>query len=120
MNEILEITKALGDESRLRALLGLRARELCLCQLIELLGLAPSTVSKHMAQLAQAGLVRRRKEGRWHFYRLAGASASPVARAAIEWVTEAARGETAASVDAARIEEIMTRDLEELSACYRS
>ena len=48
---------------------------------IELLGLAPSTVSKHMNILQQAGLVQRRKDGKWHFYRLAGKHDSPVAPA---------------------------------------
>jgi len=45
--------------------------ELCACQIIEMLGLAPSTVSKHMSILRQAGLVETRKEGRWIYYRLA-------------------------------------------------
>jgi len=71
MREILSITKALGDETRVRALLSVKDGELCLCQIIEVLGLAPSTVSKHMNVLQQAGLVQRRKRGKWHFYRLA-------------------------------------------------
>ena len=73
MKEFLSITKAMGDESRLRALLALAGGELCLCQIIELLGLAPSTVSKHMAVLHHAGLVETRKQGRWIFYSLAEA-----------------------------------------------
>jgi DNA-binding transcriptional ArsR family regulator len=44
--------------------------ELCVCQIIELLGLVPSTVSKHMSILKQAGLVENRKEARWMYYRL--------------------------------------------------
>jgi DNA-binding transcriptional ArsR family regulator len=45
--------------------------ELCVCQIIELLSLAPSTVSKHMAILKAAGLVESRKDSRWVYYRLA-------------------------------------------------
>ena len=71
MREFIDINKALSDESRVRALLALRDQELCVCQLIELLGLAPSTVSKHMTILKQAGLVEGRKDGRWIYYRLA-------------------------------------------------
>ena len=77
MKEFIAITKALADESRVRLLLALEERELCVCQLIELLGLAPSTVSKHMSILKQAGLVDMRKEGRWAYYRVAGGD-SPV------------------------------------------
>lgn len=71
MRDLLAITKALADENRLRAIGLLRGRELCLCQIIEVLGLAPSTVSKHMSILVQARLVESRKEGRWAYFRLA-------------------------------------------------
>ncbi|MBN1602908.1 MAG: winged helix-turn-helix transcriptional regulator [Chitinispirillaceae bacterium] len=64
------ITKALSDPNRIRALCALRNGELCVCQIIELLGLAPSTISKHMSILKQAGLVDSRKDSRWVYYRL--------------------------------------------------
>lgn len=64
------ITKALSDQHRVRALLALRRGELCVCQLIDLFALAPSTVSKHMSILKQAGLVDSRKDSRWVYYRL--------------------------------------------------
>jgi DNA-binding transcriptional ArsR family regulator len=70
LEEFIAIANALADENRVRALLALRGGELCLCQVIELLRLAPSTVSKHMSILRQAGLVHARKEGRWMYYRL--------------------------------------------------
>ena len=73
MREFMAAAKALADENRVRVLLFLRGgKELCLCQIVEMLGLAPSTVSKHMAVLYQAGLVESRKEGRWIYYRLPG------------------------------------------------
>jgi ArsR family transcriptional regulator len=70
MKSFIAITKALSDSHRVRALVALRTGELCVCQIIEMLGLAPSTVSKHMSILKQAGLVESRKEGRWIYYRL--------------------------------------------------
>jgi DNA-binding transcriptional ArsR family regulator len=70
LKEFIGITKALADSNRVRALMALRGGELCACQLIELLGLAPSTVSKHMSVLKQAGLVLSRKTERWMYYRL--------------------------------------------------
>lgn len=71
MDVFVTITKALSDPNRVRALLALRHDEVCVCQIIELLGLAPSTTSKHMSILKQAGLVDSRKDGRWVYYRLA-------------------------------------------------
>jgi len=49
MFEFMNITKALADENRVRILMALNGRdELCVCQLIDMLQLAPSTVSKHL------------------------------------------------------------------------
>lgn len=89
MLDFVYIVKALSDENRLRALSALKDQELCVCQIIELLGLAPSTVSKHMAILRQAHLVEGRKEGRWMYYRLPGKKAKPEIQKAISWVLEA-------------------------------
>jgi len=64
------VFKALSDTNRLRALAALVEQPLCVCQIVELLALAPSTVSKHMSVLAGAGLVESEKRGRWVYYRL--------------------------------------------------
>lgn len=120
MREFINITKVLCDESRVRTLMALRDRELCVCQIIDLLGLAPSTVSKHMSLLIQAGLLTRRKEGRWHFYRVAGAEASYEVQSALRWLFEALQENPVILGDARRLADVMTRDLEELSACYRT
>ena len=81
----MAITRALSDQNRVRTLLALKDRELCVCQIIELLELAPSTVSKHMSILANARLVEGRQEGRWRFYRLAGDDAPDKVKEAIAW-----------------------------------
>jgi len=84
MRDFLSITKALGDESRVRILMALKNGELCVCQIIELLNLAPSTVSKHMSILKQARLIEGDKNGKWVYYRLAE-DAPQVATEAIDW-----------------------------------
>lgn len=120
MQPLLDLHKALGDESRIRALLALSQGELCLCQLIELLELAPSTVSKHMTQLQRVGVVKRRKEGRWHFYRLAGEETPQAVRQVLERTLEALEGDPITLRDRERLQAVCEKDLEELSACYRS
>jgi len=70
MRNLMAVLKALADENRVRILMALGSGEVCVCQIVELLELAPSTVSKHMAILKQARLVDSRKDGRWMFYRL--------------------------------------------------
>ena len=113
MREAMTIVKALADENRLRALLALRNRELCVCQIIELLGLAPSTVSQHMSILRQARLVEGRKDGKWMYYRLAGKGASPAVRSAIEWVRASLSGDSLIEKDAKRVENICRQESED-------
>jgi DNA-binding transcriptional ArsR family regulator len=79
MRDIMDILKALADENRLRALGALRGGELCVCQLIALLDLAPSTVSKHLTILRAARLVDSRKDGRWMYYHLSKEFQTPSA-----------------------------------------
>ena len=84
MRELLAVMKALADPSRLRIVAALRGREFCLCQIVELVGLATSTVSRHMSILEQARLVDARKDGRWTYFRLAGEQGRPEASAAAD------------------------------------
>mgnify|MGYP001818734451 FL=1 len=87
MFEFMNITKALADENRIRILMALNGREeLCVCQLIDMLQLAPSTVSKHLFILRNARLVLGRKEGRWMYYRLNKSEATPADNGALTWV----------------------------------
>jgi DNA-binding transcriptional ArsR family regulator len=62
--------KALGHPVRLRILCLLRKGELCVCQVTEVLGLAPSTISEHLSLLRRAGFIEERKDGKWVFYAL--------------------------------------------------
>ena len=120
MQRFLRITKALSDETRVRGLLALEDGELCLCQLIDFLELAPSTVSKHMTLLHEAGLVERRKEGRWHFYRLAGPKAPPVVRHAMRLALRNLHEDARIRQDAKQLARVRARSLEEATTCYRS
>ena len=110
MREFMNITKALADENRIRALMALRHGELCLCQLTELFGLAPSTVSKHLSVLYQAGLVESRKEGRWNFYQLPGKEASVEVREALDWVRKSLGGHPAVAEDDRNRRKVLQQD----------
>ena len=118
MNEFLAIAKALADEGRVRALMALSEGELCLCEIVEVLELSPSTVSKHMSVLQQAGLVARRKEGRWRYYRLAGDEAPQVVRDALGWTFASLEREGAVAGDRETLARVRRSGREELTACY--
>jgi len=62
---------ALANRIRLRCLVLLTAHdELCVCELTHATGAAQPTVSRHLAQLREAGLVSDRREGLWIYYRI--------------------------------------------------
>lgn len=114
MRHLVRTTKALADEGRIRILGALKERELCVCQLIELLGLAPSTVSKHLSILRNARLIISRKQGRWMYYRLAGAEAPEQIIAALAWILRSFGGSGQHALDCRRLDEILRIDPEAL------
>ncbi len=80
---LIKVHKALAHPVRVRILAMLRGGELCVCQLNAVIGLAGSTMSAHLGELKEAGLVAERKESRWVHYRLAAEGASEEALVAL-------------------------------------
>ena len=117
MNDFLLITKALADPNRIRALCALKDNELCVCQITELLNLAPSTISKHLSVLKTARLVRSRKQGRWNYYRLAGKNAPGQTGEAVAWVLRSMKSDPLIAGDRKRMRKILKIHPEEL--CHR-
>jgi ArsR family transcriptional regulator len=69
--------RAFADPIRLRILnLLQQEKELCVCDLCDVLGEAQPKVSRHLATLRSAGLVEVRRQGKWKFYALAPAPGS--------------------------------------------
>jgi DNA-binding transcriptional ArsR family regulator len=118
MRTFLAITTALSDANRVRVVAALQARgELCVCQIVELLGLANSTVSKHLAILSAAGLLVGRKQGRWMYYRVATSTdddVPPEARSAVDWAVGALRGDAMVAKDLHRLDTILLQSPEDL------
>lgn len=114
MRELLAITKALADENRLRAIGLLRDRELCLCQIVEVLGLASSSVSRHMAILQQARLVESRKQGRWAYFRLAEDEAPRPVHEVLEIILASLSSDKQAKADQKSLKAVLKIEPEEL------
>ncbi|MFN7958171.1 MAG: metalloregulator ArsR/SmtB family transcription factor [Holophagaceae bacterium] len=82
LRPLVDTLKVLAHPVRLRILALLHGGELCVCEVAEVLGLAPSTVSEHLTGLRRTGLVREWKVGRWVHVALAEeAAARPVLEA---------------------------------------
>ena len=70
MKRLVNIMKALGEENRFRIVMMLRERPLCVCEVCSVLDISLSTVSSHLKQLTQAGILNSEKDGRWVKYAL--------------------------------------------------
>lgn len=79
MHEFIKVMKALSDTNRVKMVKMVQRRVMCVCELQEALGLAQSTVSKHVKILEDAGLVSTFKEGLWVNCRLADGGDTPYA-----------------------------------------
>jgi ArsR family transcriptional regulator, arsenate/arsenite/antimonite-responsive transcriptional repressor len=95
------IFRAFSDPTRLRILHLLSGGELCVCDIVGVLGVPQPTASRHLAYLLRSGLIAKRKQGLWAYYKLA-APASPFHRSLITCLRECFRDVPELTNDAAR------------------
>ena len=107
MENTLAVTKALADGNRMRVLMALiHRKELCVCQIIELLALAPATVSRHMSIMQTAHLVESRKQGKWVYFRLSDKLPSGL----LDWLERGLLDSTQIHSDTERLNKILETD----------
>ena len=114
MREFELALKAVGDPTRTRILKLLESGGLCVCQVQAVLGLAPSTVSKHLTILKIAGLVEDQRDGRWIEYALSDESRNPHAKPVLDLLHVALDRDPAVIADRRRLREIKAIPLTEL------
>ncbi|MDI6794318.1 MAG: metalloregulator ArsR/SmtB family transcription factor [bacterium] len=68
MKDLTNLFKALADETRLRIINLLLERELCVCELVDILEMSQPRISRHLNILLQTGLLHNRREGKWMHY----------------------------------------------------
>jgi len=66
----IELFKAISDGTRLRIVVLLHKRELCVCQIEAALGISQTKASRHLAILRRTGLLKARRDGLWVYYTL--------------------------------------------------
>jgi arsenate reductase/ArsR family transcriptional regulator len=108
--------KALGDPTRTRILKLLEGGGLCVCQVQAVLGLAPSTVSKHLTILKVAGLVADRREAKWVEYSLIDESRNPHAMPVLALLRGTLDRDATVIADRRRLREIKAIPMTELCA----
>jgi len=104
----VRLFKALSDPGRLRIVRLLLRREICVCEIMFILGMEQTRVSHHMRVLREAGLAEDTRDGRWIIYRIPAGS-----RGLVENLLQGALG-----AEVERSPE-MAGDLRKLEACVR-
>jgi len=79
MKKFIKVMKALSDPNRVKMVKLLQHKVMCVCEIQAALGLAQSTVSKHLKILEEAGLITFFKDGLWVNYSLSDGTDSPYA-----------------------------------------
>ncbi len=67
---MIEILKALADETRLRILSQIIKSEMCVCEMEACLGLTQSNASRHLTVLKKAGILESNKTAQWTYYKI--------------------------------------------------
>lgn len=92
MKAFIKVMKALSDPNRVKMIKLLQRRVLCVCEIQKALGLAQSTVSKHLKVLDESELITYSKDGLWVNYRLSDRTNNPYAASLIgnlrHWLDE--------------------------------
>jgi ubiquinone/menaquinone biosynthesis C-methylase UbiE/DNA-binding HxlR family transcriptional regulator len=114
---IVKILRAAADPNRLRILLLLKSEELTVAELQEILTMGQSTISTHLAQLKQAGLVEDRRTGKSSFYRLTGSHGNGVLEGILG---EAGRETKEAAADRAAMHRIVKKRQDRMRSFFDS
>lgn len=115
MPSIVKILRVVADPNRLRVLLLLEEEELSVAELQEILTMGQSTISTHLAQLKQAGLVQDRRTGKNNLYR---ASANNVAGALSQLLSQARAEIPEAARDQAALKRVLKKRRDKMRAFF--
>ncbi len=109
METPLTILKAVSDKNRLRIIAALLdGKELCACQITELLQVTGPTVSRHLSQLTRAGLLESRKQGRWIFFFISSVDKDRL----FQWIEDRVKDTDQVKADALALQDILSQDPE--------
>lgn len=104
--DYVNVFKALSDPNRIRIIKMLGERELCMCEVREMLKLSNSTVSKHLTVLRDADLLLGTKDGRWVNFRLNSKTESPFIRSILALIRDSFDDDETVRDDAARVRRV--------------
>jgi len=108
MQDLIKVTKALSDDTRLRILNVLLERECCVCEVMQALDISQSRASRNLGILQDAGFLKVRRDGAWVLY-------------SVDWQTANRYATSLAKLlrDSPISNEVLAKDRERLSHAMR-
>jgi len=104
--------KALSDGNRIRIINALNcSKELCACQITELIGVIGATISRHLSILSNVGIINKTKRGRWIYFTL---NKDLKNENLIEWIINSISNSDEINEDKLRLKEILNRGKNEI------
>ncbi|MGA2086793.1 MAG: metalloregulator ArsR/SmtB family transcription factor [Terracidiphilus sp.] len=121
MPSIVKILRVAADPNRLRILLLLRGEELSVAELQEILAMGQSTISTHLSQLKQAGLVEDRRTGKSNLYRLSRPAGASGADGVLDQLLAEAKNEIPeAAADQAAVRRVLKKRQDKMRGFFDS
>jgi len=115
MRELVRISKAISNETRIRMLKLLLEKDICVCEMHEIFPLSHSQVSRDLKALMDAGFLKRWHDGRCVVYIADRNSANPYCRAILDVLADSFNDDPMVRQDRERLPEIMARQVREKS-----
>ena len=115
MRKIANIFRALSDDTRLRVIKLLQERELCVCELMQVLAMSQPRISRHMSVLKNAGLVEDRREGKWVYYSLRNEAQGKETKIILDAMVVVASGDAVVKADQKKLQKAVR--VGELKTC---
>jgi len=113
MRELVRISKALSDEKRVRMLKLLLVRDICVCEMEEILPMSASQISRSLKMIMDAGFLKRWREGKCVVYAVDRSSANRYCRALLELLTDSFNSDETVLKDRDRLEQVVADKVRE-------
>lgn len=104
---VLDVLRAIGEETRLRIVALLQHGELTVTDLTDILGQSQPRISRHLKLLADAGVVDKHREGTWAFFELVGEG--PIAELVTDVLSRIESHDAVSAIDLDRLEVVRSR-----------
>jgi len=111
MQEMVKVSKALADETRIRMLKLLLERDICVSEMQEIMGISQPQVSRNLKTLMDAGFLERWREGKCIVYVADRNSNNRFCKAILDTLAESFNDNTAVSRDKERLQQVIEQQL---------